>query len=186
MAGINEGSALSDEEIGAQLVEITEAVEGWQKELSDPDTYPIDPTSQLAADDRFLPAPYRIVTNFHIAMLAAVDHLHAMTNLIVRHQTLHVAAPWSLARGTLENAAIAFWIVNPSSRRTRAARVLRLAWQDNFDRWNAEQSFHQPPDRTAKRAQRPNDMTRTVRAVAADIGVELPSKKAGLDVRSTA
>jgi hypothetical protein len=62
-----------------------------------------------------------------MCILAATDHLHAAKTLVVDQRVLHVAAPASLARGALENAATAIWLLHPAARNERVERTLR--WQ---------------------------------------------------------
>jgi hypothetical protein len=57
-------------------------------------------------------------------MGTALDHLHALTTLAVGGTALHAYAPFTLARGCLENAAVALWIVNPKQRNDRIIRAL--------------------------------------------------------------
>jgi hypothetical protein len=78
----------------------------------------------MAGDDSHL-GGYQITTAFRMCLMAAADHLHALTSLVVEHQRLHLAAPASLARGAIENGATAFWLIHPKLRDERIEHTLR-------------------------------------------------------------
>lgn len=102
------------------------AQEGWV----------ISPGSPLVGDDRAT-APHQTSHTAHGALGVALDHLHALTFLAAEHKTLHLNAAYSLARGAIENAAITYWLVAPTSRRDRVLRTLRLHAMDVHDATNA-------------------------------------------------
>src|SRR5690348_2222104 len=80
--------------------------------------------SSLAEDDARTNA-YQLSHAVGQCVTAAIDHLHAVKCLVVDLKMLHVAAPASLARGVLENAATAHWMLHPRSRPERLTRGLR-------------------------------------------------------------
>jgi hypothetical protein len=87
----------------------------------------------MAGDDTHL-GGFQLTSAFRICLAAAVDHLHAVTALVVQHGMLHIAAPGSLARGILENAAAAFWLIHPLRRNDRISHALRWWAKDARDR----------------------------------------------------
>ncbi|WP_416958166.1 hypothetical protein ACNKF0_10515 [Nocardioides sp. T5] len=89
--------------------------------------------SPLAGDDR-LSAPYQVSHAVTQCLMAAIDHAQAVRSLVVTHQELHTAAPGSLARGLVENAATAFWILHPASRRERVLHAMQWYAQNARDR----------------------------------------------------
>lgn len=80
------------------------------------------PGSSLADDDA-ASSPYLLTTAVHCNITAAVDHLHALTSLVVDQERLHVHAPGSLSRGLLEAGGMAFWILHPSDQDERLKRA---------------------------------------------------------------
>ena len=60
---------------------------------------------------------------------AAIDHLHclrmAMRGPEPNSVAVHIQAPFSLARGALENASTAMWLMVPPGRQERIRRRLR-------------------------------------------------------------
>lgn len=82
------------------------------------------PGSSIAADDSRT-IPYQCSHALNMALSASLDHLHALTSLLFRAGILHPYAPYTLARGALENAAIAFWLIHPDARRDRITHTLR-------------------------------------------------------------
>lgn len=87
------------------------------------------PGSAIAGDDTHL-GGYQLTSAFRFCLTAAIDHLHAVTSLVQEHRLLHIAAPASLARGLLENAAAGFWLIHPAQRDERITRTLRW-WAKN-------------------------------------------------------
>jgi hypothetical protein len=85
--------------------------------------WPVEHGSQLAGDNT-RSNPWRTSDIASAAMGTALDHLHALTTLAVDGAALHAYAPFTLARGCLENAAVALWIVNPKQRNDRIIRAL--------------------------------------------------------------
>ena len=83
----------------------------------------------MAGDDKHL-SEYQLTTAVQMCLIAAIDHLHTVTALVVEHHFLSMAAPASLARGVLENGAAAFWLLNPPARNERLMRTL-MWWAAN-------------------------------------------------------
>lgn len=98
----------------------------------DADAFPVAPESSLADDDR-AGSPFRVSVIVRSCINAGVDHLHALKALVDDAGLLHVAAPFSLARGGLENFAAASWVLSGDSREVRVERALRWHAQDVKD-----------------------------------------------------
>jgi hypothetical protein len=94
--------------------------------------WPVEPGSALAGDDE-ASRPFQTSHASGRALVAALDHLHALVTLIVETRTIHVRAPYALARAALENASTALWLVAPKARRERVYRTLRLQVADAQD-----------------------------------------------------
>lgn len=92
----------------------------------DDDAFPVSPGSSLARDDE-ASGPYRVSYVVHSGLIAGIDHLHALKSLILDAGVVHVAAPFSLTRGALENFAMAAWVLNGQTQAERVSRALR--WQ---------------------------------------------------------
>jgi len=119
----------SDELISNRWRELAEFAEVLIRRSGTQEEFATKPGSALAGDDRAL-GGYHLSTAYRMCLTASIDHLHALTTLIVDQEILHLAAPASLARGTLETAATAFWLINPKSRDERITRTLRW-WSKN-------------------------------------------------------
>lgn len=87
------------------------------------------PRTTMAGDDACLGA-YHLTTAFRMCIGAAIDHLYVLTSLIVDLGRLNPSAPYSVARGILENAAASFWLIHPRSRDERIERTLQW-WAQN-------------------------------------------------------
>lgn len=98
----------------------------------DANAFPIDPDSTLAADDR-ASSPFRVSVVLRSCINAGIDHLHALKSLVDDAGLLHVAAPFSLARGGLENLATATWILAGATQGQQVERTLRWHAQNAKD-----------------------------------------------------
>jgi hypothetical protein len=85
--------------------------------------------SAMASDDQRL-NPYQISHAAWSSLSHAVDHLECMRALVRDVRVIHRYAPYTLLRAGLENACCAVWMLQPSSRRERITRRLRLAVND--------------------------------------------------------
>ncbi|KZM68553.1 hypothetical protein [Nocardia terpenica] len=89
------------------------------------------PGSVLAGDDAvFRPLSYSVTAAVRSCLASGLDHLHALKSHVVDGPVLSISAPFSLARGALENLSIGYWIVHPDERSTRVERALRW-WAQN-------------------------------------------------------
>ena len=116
--------------------EMAPAIETLVKRVGDPKSFKVPPRSPLAGDDRAA-HPVQVSPVFRAHLNTAVDHLNAAKTLVVDNNMLHVAAPNTLARGVIENAAMAWWVLAPRRRNDRVQRALRVYFQDAKDEKNA-------------------------------------------------
>ena len=78
--------------------------------------WPVAGGSALGEDDR-RSDPWRPSHAASAALSASLDHLHALSHsLTMEGAVLHARAPFTLARGAIENAATALWIVHAPKR----------------------------------------------------------------------
>jgi len=103
--------------------------------------WPIEAGSPLAGDDR-ASRPFQVSHAASASLGAALDHLHALTTLVVGTRTIHARAPYALARAAIENAATALWLVEPQTRSERVLRTLRLHAADARDGAKASGDLH--------------------------------------------
>jgi hypothetical protein len=100
--------------------------------------------SALDGDDKRL-HPWMVSHGAAAALSAALDHLHALTTSVMSPEpVLHNSAPYTLARASIENSAIAFWIVHPKGRAERLTRTLRWYASDIRDGDRAREGIGQP------------------------------------------
>lgn len=94
------------------------------------------PSSSLALDDA-ASGPFIVSAVLKSCLDAGTDHLHALKVLVLDAGVLHLAAPFSLARGALENYAAATWVLTGATRAERVARALRWHVKNLDDSRNA-------------------------------------------------
>ena len=83
--------------------------------------------SSLAGDDRWT-EPYQISHYIRLLLSVSHDQLHALDNLINGSGTVHPYACSPLIRAAIENACMAYWLMDGSTRRERSTRLFRLHW----------------------------------------------------------
>ncbi|MFC9997022.1 hypothetical protein [Nocardia sp. NPDC127526] len=115
---------ITDEQIAAKWSEIGPLIEQAMQRVGAMNEFPVKAGSSLAGDDR-ASQPYQVSHTVRCCIHAGVDHLHALKRQVVDASVLHTMAPFSLARGALENLSIAYWILRPQRRDERVARTLR-------------------------------------------------------------
>lgn len=121
---MDDASSLDPSFVAAKWSEITPGIDKMAERVADPDDFPVSPGSSLRGDDK-ASHPYQVSHAVRACLMAGVDHLHATKALMIDLQVLHVAAPFSLVRGSLENLSAAFWILHPTLRNERVERTLR-------------------------------------------------------------
>jgi hypothetical protein len=161
----------ADDEATARMwQEIAPAIDRMSERISDPDDFRVSPGSSLAGDDA-ASDPFQVSHAVRLCLVAGVDHLHALKALVLDRRMLHLAAPFSLVRGGLENLATAFWILHPKQRDVRVERALRWKARDFKDQHNALSKFNvntSLPEKLAK-----------VDAVAINGGISTKAVRAG-------
>jgi hypothetical protein len=118
------GPELDPPVVAANWEEIALGIDKMAQRTADPNDFQISAGSSLAADDS-ASCPYQVSHAARMCLVAGVDHLQAVKALFVDLHVLHIAAPFSLVRGALENLAAAFWILHPKARSQRVERTLR-------------------------------------------------------------
>ncbi len=121
---------LTDEMVTTKWEEFAHAIEVVTARISDPNDFVLQTSSQLAEDDA-LTSPYQMSHCAKWCLNSGVDHLHALKSLVVDGRRYHSSAPYSLARGALENLGAGFWLLHPTEQTTRVERALRW-WSKNF------------------------------------------------------
>ena len=116
--------AVTEEEASAKWHEMSPLLDRLMERTDSPGEFEVAPGSSLAGDDR-ASDPYQVSHAVRLCLTAGIDHLHAAKVLVVDQAVLHTAAPYSLARGALENFAAAYWILRPDHRSERVERTLR-------------------------------------------------------------
>lgn len=122
-------ASLSDAAVAAKWREIAHIADVLERRGGTAGEFDPQPRSTASHDDSLL-GGYPLSSAVIQGIVASVDHLHALTTLVVRQRILHLAAPASLARGVIENAAVAYWIAHPPSQPDRLLRTLRY-WAQN-------------------------------------------------------
>jgi hypothetical protein len=125
---------MDDQEAYRRLADLFRAVDRWGEDREQ--SVAIQPGSRLDADDR-LTAPYQISHSIAISIGCARDHLHALRTLVVDGNALHMAAPFTLTRAALENAAQALWLLTPAEQAQRVTRRLQMCVRDARERHEA-------------------------------------------------
>ncbi|MFJ9448357.1 hypothetical protein ACIRRH_42095 [Kitasatospora sp. NPDC101235] len=110
--------------------------------------------SALVGDDAKTD-PHRLSHSAVLALVVAIDHLRALTDLVRREvkdgeqqMLLHSHAPFTLLRAALENAARAVWLLGPQQRLERVGRCLRMHYADITNITNKAKLLDYQPDHT--------------------------------------
>jgi hypothetical protein len=117
---------LDPQQVDKKWREIAPLIDRLIERVAEEKEFRVKPGSALCGDDRHA-SPYHVSHAFRQCFNAAVDHLHAAKLLVFDLRVIHVAATASLARSAIENAATAYWILEPPRRDARIMRALR--WQ---------------------------------------------------------
>ncbi|WP_432478172.1 hypothetical protein [Nocardioides sp. GXQ0305] len=127
-------------------------IEKLMARVDDRDEFQVHPQSWLGEDDMWAD-PFQVSHAVKQCLVAAVDHLHACKVLVADAGAMHLAAPASLVRGSLENAAAAFWMLHPKDRAVRVTRALQWRAKDAHDEYVALAGIN-PEAEPKKEAQR--------------------------------
>lgn len=123
---------LSDVEIELAWKKIKTLADHLIERSSRKNGFSIESGSPLDGDDKHS-LPYQVSHVIRTEITAAVDHLHALSVLVLNSGFIHLAAPATVARGALETASAAIWIMGPAGRDERITRALKWAVQDIKD-----------------------------------------------------
>ncbi|MCR1785490.1 hypothetical protein KVF89_23330 [Nocardioides carbamazepini] len=107
-------------------------IEKLMARMDDLNDFRVHPKSWLGTDDEWAD-PFQVSHAVKQCLVAAVDHLHACKVLVADAGAMHLAAPASLVRGSLESAAAGFWMLHPKERGARVVRALQWHAQDSHD-----------------------------------------------------
>lgn len=108
--------------------ECAAAIDKMMERVADFEDFSVLPHTSLAADD-LASSPYQVSHAVRHCIVVGTDNLHAVKQLVVEDQVLHVTAPFTLARASLEVLAVGYWILGPAKRSVRVEHTLR---------WNAK------------------------------------------------
>lgn len=89
--------------------------------------------SALARDDAGLDGMWVSTVITH-GIHASLDHALCLRSVVMAAQEVTVNAPWTLARGVLEPASVALWVMDGNGRRARQERALRVWYHDFSER----------------------------------------------------
>ncbi|MEU2043640.1 hypothetical protein [Nocardia niwae] len=117
-------------QVEAKWLEMAPLIDRVTERIATRSEFPVMPGSSLAGDDS-ASSPYQVSHVVRASMTAGVDHLHALKVLVRDARVLHNLAPFSLARGALENLSLAYWVLHPAQRDVRVERALRW-WAQNY------------------------------------------------------
>lgn len=132
------------DQVAEKWVEIAPIIDRLLDRMGRENDFPVLPGSALVGDDR-ASQPYQLTSAVRACLSAAVDHLHAAKVLAHESGRLHLAAPSTLARGVIENAATGLWMITPQTRDERILRALRWWARNVHDQVGAGRL---PPGRT--------------------------------------
>jgi hypothetical protein len=107
-------------------------IEKLKARMDDLGDFQVHRRSWLGQDDEWAD-PFQVSHAVKQCLVAAVDHLHACKVLVADAGAMHLAAPASLVRGSLESAAAAFWMLHPKDRAERVTRTLHWHAKDSHD-----------------------------------------------------
>lgn len=126
---------MEEREAYERLAALFAVIDGWSEARES--RVAVQPGSRLYSDDQ-LTNPYQIISHaVALSIGGARDHLHALRCLVVDAGALHMAAPFTLVRAAMENAAQALWLLRPPEQRVRVTRRFQMAVRDARERHRA-------------------------------------------------
>jgi hypothetical protein len=134
---------LSDEQVQHQWQRIAARAHTLIERSGSPRGFAVASGSPLSGDDAAA-NPYRVSDAAQVCLVSAIDHLHALCALVLHSGYLHATAPFTLARGVLETAAAAVWMLCPAGRDDRVRRALQWNAKDIADGDRAARSAGVP------------------------------------------
>lgn len=122
--------------------------ENLMEQVGETGRFQIQAGSSLDGDNKRT-GEFLVSTPVRLGLATAVEHLHALTVLIVEAQRVHPTVPFTLARAAIEAGATAYWVLSPKNRNERIARALQWYSQDAKD--NDRFDLTSDPDRLSRR-----------------------------------
>ena len=113
-------------------------VTNWENTVmgSASDAWKASPGSELATDDQ-VAHPYTVSSASWSAITAAVSHLGTLRDSLFREARpgvfrvqLHTHGQLTLVRGALENASLAYWLLESDQSEERITRRLQEDWEE--------------------------------------------------------
>ncbi|MBV9484798.1 MAG: hypothetical protein JO246_01935 [Frankiaceae bacterium] len=125
------------------------------------------PGSAFAGDVRWSP-DYNGAYLAQLSFSVATDHLHALHTALVTGKTIHTYAPFTLLRGTLDNAATGIWLLMPSKRSERVLRALRVGGQSIVE----VRAIHDITGQLPTSGRTPDQQLQALKSLAASRGLD--------------
>jgi hypothetical protein len=123
----------TEEQYQARLWKIFDWADATQALLSEGELLPHpERRSPMEVDNRRT-HPLEIAHSVHTLITVAVEHLHALAALIRKARVLHNSPPFTLCRSSIEAAATAVWMLQPTDWRERVRRLVIYQRQDRHD-----------------------------------------------------
>jgi hypothetical protein len=133
---VDDDDEVHEPEVLAALARVFEQLDKW---LARRDSLPaVQPGSRSGGDDDAT-SPYQLTHAVEATLSHSLDHMHALRTMVADAGTIHMAAPFTLMRAALENAAVAAWLLLPDDRDERVRRRLLLALEDAADGYKVRQ-----------------------------------------------
>lgn len=117
------------------LSKVFALVEGWRDRSRGIQPSP-EPGSSLTGDDKATD-PVQLSHAVVEVLISAADHLETVRLVVQEQHVLPARGVFTLLRAALENAAVAVWLLTPTSREDRVFRLLRWEWAGAQDEASA-------------------------------------------------
>lgn len=157
-----------------QLLQALETVSRWERDIVGSWTgrWQAALGSELAADDR-LAHPFNVSPAPWSAITAAVSHLGVLRDSIFQstgpaaiHAQIHTHGQLTLVRGALENASLAFWLLEADQSVERIVRRMQEDWEEVRQLENVRTEIGPPSAKTM--VDREREMTNILVKVGGD------------------
>lgn len=168
-------ASVSDQQLAEYFDLLSRQVKAAHESLQHSDRWALQPGSSLVGDDRGSD-PYQVSHFVRSELGVAVDHLLGTIHLVELAEVLHPLAPFTLIRSSLEAAAGAIWVLQPTARAERVTRRLRLAVVDIRDGAQAADGAGVPlPKSEADRIAQVQQITRAAHGDSKIVAARPPS-----------
>ncbi|MFE0751509.1 hypothetical protein [Gordonia sp. NPDC058843] len=107
--------------------------------------FELEPGSAVYYDNQQLSGFYQISHHVDRAIQTSIGHWRAIMQALFEDGRGWLFSHYAMARPAIENAACAYWLLKPDSRRERIHNLLLLAW-DNDDQNRKAFNAAQQPD----------------------------------------